>query len=175
MSSANSFQIIDLIALTDDFDLHTNHSCRFASESSQKWLSHLTDIDNGTPVLSPRERSGLTSMKMGLLAALCFPRCDAPQLRVLTDFLTLLFISNARVFSDEDTPWHPMTTAPENSNGIDILASHTLFKQCVYQFPFIHSYHSYDTTYIASSRKSHAHSKPHPSSHQHGSRVSHIP
>lgn len=145
MSLANSFQVIDLIALTDDFDLHTNHSCRFASESSQKWLSHLTDT--GTPVLSPRERSGLTSMKMGLLAALCFPRCDAPQLRILTDFLTLLFISNARVFSsDEDTAWHPITTAPDNSTGIDILASHTLFKQCVYQFPVIHSYRSYNLT-----------------------------
>ncbi|EDR02543.1 uncharacterized protein LACBIDRAFT_309500 [Laccaria bicolor S238N-H82] len=134
MSSANSFQVIDLIALTDDFDLHTNHSCRFASESSQKWLSNLTDTDNGTPVLSPRERSGITSMKMGLLAALCFPRCDAPQLRLLTDFLTLLFISNARVFSSSDEEETSWTIAPENNvTGIDILASHTLFKHIVPQ------------------------------------------
>ena len=96
-------------------------------------------------MISPAELSYLCFTKLGLLASLCFPTCDAPQLRLLTDFSTILFYSNIRALSCtpngdsnnsiQDTMWHTTKernddeSAARREDGLDILKNHVLFKQ----------------------------------------------
>ena len=137
MPLSHSFQIPDLLGTISPLELRTNRFCRFATDTSEKWFFDQTDC------LSPAELSYLRSTKFGLLAALCFPTCDAPQLRLLTDFLTILFYSHIRAFSHSDASvliTQPMTeqqirndesptsfTKPKS--GLDILENQALFKQ----------------------------------------------
>lgn len=130
-----SFQLPDLLGIIRSLELRTNRLCRFATDTSEKWFFEETNC------LSTAELSYLHSTKLGLLAALCFPTCDAPQLRLLTDVLTMLFYSHLRTFSDTgysdlsiQATWP--TTEQKTSNeespaqsGLDILQNHVLFKQ----------------------------------------------
>ena len=137
-----SFQLPDLLGIISCLELRTNRFCPFATDTSEKWFSE--EINN---CISPAELSYLRSTKLGLLAALCFPTCDAPQLRLLTDFLTMLFYSNIRAFSltqaghsssSNATPdmWNATrerndeeSATRHQENGLDILENHVLFKQ----------------------------------------------
>ncbi len=46
-------------------------------------------------------KAAYSGLQVGLLAALCFPTCNLPQLRLATDFLTLLFLWNDDTLSFE--------------------------------------------------------------------------
>lgn len=139
---SHSFQLPDLLGIISCLELRTNRFCPFATDTSEKWFFKETNN-----IISPTELSYLRSTKLGLLAALCFPTCDAPQLRLLTDFLTMLFYSNIRALSSISqagnssqataTVWN-ITTERKNDDetatqraksGLDILENHDLFKQ----------------------------------------------
>ena len=101
MSSTISYKLPDLAILTRTFELRTNQNCRAVSVASEKWLSEPV---NGTDILDASEREALGGgvetgllLRLGLLASLCYPTCDAQQLRLATDFLGLLFCSNYQV------------------------------------------------------------------------------
>ena len=138
---SHSFQLPDLLGIISCLELRTNRFCLFATNTSEKWF--LEEINHS---FSPEELSYLRSTKLGLLAALCFPTCDAPQLRLLTDFLTMLFYSNIRALSltqagnsnnsIQATMWHRTTTEGDDDesvnrrdSGLDLLQNHVLFKQ----------------------------------------------
>lgn len=139
---SHSFQLPDLLGIISCLELRTNRFCLFATNTSEKWF--LEEINHS---FSPEELSYLRSTKLGLLAALCFPTCDAPQLRLLTDFLTMLFYSNIRALSltqaghsnnntIQATMWHSTTTEGDDDesvnrreSGLDLLQNHVLFKQ----------------------------------------------
>ncbi|OAX40003.1 terpenoid synthase [Rhizopogon vinicolor AM-OR11-026] len=72
-----SVQLPDLFASCSPFELRVNRHCRSVSQASEAWL----------------RETGLRSecaMKVGLWAALCYPGADSSQLRLATDFLSLL-------------------------------------------------------------------------------------
>ena len=140
MPSSHSFQLPDLLGIITPLELRTNRFCRFATDTSEKWFFEETNC------LSTEELSHLRSIKLGLLAALCFPTCDAPQLRLLTDFLTMLFYSNMRAFTSsieysgasiqgiwsitqQKMPSDEGLTFTERESGLDILENHVLFQQ----------------------------------------------
>ena len=140
MPLSHSFQIPDLLGTISPLELRTNRFCRFATDTSEKWFFEQTNC------LSPTELSYLRSTKFGLLAALCFPTCDAPQLRLLTDFLTILFYSHIRAFSStghSDASVHitqPITeqqirndesptSFTKAKSGLGMLENQALFKQ----------------------------------------------
>lgn len=80
-----SFQIPDLTKLctSHDLELRANAHCRAVSAASlQTFIGLVKDED---------EAERIRDMQLGLLAALCFPTCDMPQLRTATDLLMLLF------------------------------------------------------------------------------------
>ncbi|PSR74574.1 hypothetical protein PHLCEN_2v9751 [Hermanssonia centrifuga] len=94
---ATSYQLPDLVALCGEtFELRTNNHCRNATLASQKWAGEygLLNEDEG-------RKAAYSGLQVGLLAALCFPTCDLPQLRLATDFLTLLFLWNDDTLSLE--------------------------------------------------------------------------
>ncbi|KAF8229233.1 terpenoid synthase [Tricholoma matsutake] len=93
---APSYQLPDLLLLSRSFELRTNHSCHRVSLASEDWLLGLknTDLDS---VLTKSEQSSLHAMKIGLLAALCFPSCDGTPLKLLTDFLNFLVLADERI------------------------------------------------------------------------------
>jgi hypothetical protein len=86
-----SYQLPDLLSLIRNakFELRINNYCRNIAQSSEKWLK---DTLNGQEASAWK---ALRATKVGLLVALCFPTCDAPQLRLITDFMSLLLLSNA--------------------------------------------------------------------------------
>ena len=148
MPLSHSFQLPDLLGIISSLELRTNRFCPFATDTSEKWFFEETNC------ISPAELSYLRSTKLGLLAALCFPTCDAPQLRLLTDFLTMLFYSNIRAFSSTAHSSNSIqaTTRTERDNndenatrreesGLDILENHVLFKQ--FSEKKIHSLHTF--------------------------------
>ena len=86
-----TFQIPNLISLCGDtFQLRTNRHCRAAAKASLEWASahrewdihRIADID-----------AFLEMYEVPLLAALCFPSCDFPQLKTIIDVLTCSFCS----------------------------------------------------------------------------------
>ena len=134
MPLSHSFQLPDLLGIISCLELRTNRFCPFATDTSEKWFFEEINC------ISPAELSYLRSTKLGLLAALCFPTCDAPQLRLLTDFLTMLFYSNIRALSltgHSNNSIQATTTERNNDesatrrdSGLDILLeNHILFKQ----------------------------------------------
>ena len=90
-----SLQLPDLMSFCSVFELRANKHCRGVSKASEKWLQ-----ESGI-VLSSMAWS---AAKPGLLAAACHPNADAPQLRFITDFLSLLLRHRERVtISKEDS------------------------------------------------------------------------
>ncbi|KAI0668209.1 terpenoid synthase [Trametes maxima] len=66
------------------FDLRHNPHCRAVTLASEKWAL-------STPLfLDAEEEARLPSARLGLLAALCFPTCDASQLLAITKFLIVI-------------------------------------------------------------------------------------
>ncbi|KAF8151522.1 isoprenoid synthase domain-containing protein [Crassisporium funariophilum] len=137
MSLSQSFQLPDLISIVGLLELRTNRHCRFATDTSERWFSEVS----GGEILTENELSYLHTTKIGLLAALCFPTCDAPQLRLLTDFLTLLFYSNKRSseysgkavaalwsFQDLGSTEHLPSS---RKSGMDMLKRHELLKHII--------------------------------------------
>ena len=136
---SHSFQLPDLLGILSCLELRTNRFCLFATDTSEKWFFEEINC------ISPVELSYLRSTKLGLLAALCFPTCDSPQLRLLTDFLTMLFYSNIRALSftqaghssnSIQAMWNTTTecnddeeSATRRENCLDVLENHVLFKQ----------------------------------------------
>ena len=79
-----SYQIPDLPKLVGEpFQLRTNRHCRAVSEASQAWAEQQAFLDED-------ELQALPKTRLGLLASLCFTTCDVNQLRVATDFFTVL-------------------------------------------------------------------------------------
>lgn len=66
------------------FELRCNPHCHSVTLSSEKWA--LTNPF----FLDASEEARLPGARLGLLAALCFPRCDAGQLLAITKFLIVL-------------------------------------------------------------------------------------
>lgn len=148
MSSNQSYQLPDLLGIIGSLELRTNRHCRFATEASEGWLqttsTATTTTSSGHKILSANELSYLPSTKIGLLCALCFPTCDAPQLRVLTDFVTLLFYSvlrekNIGSSSESDDGMLPESDVQAQitsgyvcetpSSGFDLLLKHDLLRE----------------------------------------------
>ncbi|KAJ3531116.1 hypothetical protein NM688_g7618 [Phlebia brevispora] len=76
-----SYHLPDLVALCgDSFELRTNPHCRAATEASLHWASMHGLFDDNMKDFAPR-------FQWGLLAALCFPTCDYPQLELIMDCL----------------------------------------------------------------------------------------
>ena len=85
MPSGTSYQIPNLPTLCGDaFELRTNRHCRVATQASQQWAQAQGFLD-------AEETDALKGARLGLLAALCFTTCDAPQLQLAADFVTLMF------------------------------------------------------------------------------------
>ncbi|KIL60790.1 hypothetical protein M378DRAFT_187717 [Amanita muscaria Koide BX008] len=138
-TTTSSIQIPDLPSLTRSFELHTNQACHSTTLSSEAWFL-------GTPVLSDQqERNILPSAKFGLLSGLCFPTCDPTQLRLLTDFVTVLGLAHERVLraktvdavgwsqsgsctADNDDDDDDDDRDQQCKRGIEVLNDHELFK-----------------------------------------------
>ncbi|KAF7290691.1 hypothetical protein MIND_01309400 [Mycena indigotica] len=95
MPTTSSVQLPDFLALTRVFSLRTNRHCyTVTAASEQAWLV--------SELLSDDERSALKSLKTGLWAAVCFPTCDASQLRLAMDFMTALLLHSSRMRCGKD-------------------------------------------------------------------------
>ena len=119
MTSA-SYQLPDVLEGCRSLTLRTNHHCRSVTEASLKWLDTV-------PGISKDDLEYVNSAKFGLLASLCFPTCDAPQLQMVTDFWTLFSVTNRRALRNSQPGWS------ENSSETDTvsLTDHELLKWCV--------------------------------------------
>lgn len=102
-AAPKSYQLPNLLSYAKPFGLRTNRHCRAASRASETWfLQGLPEPQpnaaGGQPSreedVSIRRQLEVRGTKPGLLAALCYPVCDASQLRLVTDFLSLLMIEN---------------------------------------------------------------------------------
>ncbi|KAF9236127.1 isoprenoid synthase domain-containing protein [Melanogaster broomeanus] len=89
-----SVQLPDLLSICSTFELRTNRHCRAVSQASERWL-----VASGVALRSLEWRAA----KPGLLAAACYPNTDAPQLRLITDLLSLLLYSNEQSSADAGT------------------------------------------------------------------------
>ncbi|KAH7926001.1 terpenoid synthase [Leucogyrophana mollusca] len=93
-----SVQLPDLLASTSPFELRTNRHCRSVSSASEKWLKEV-GVDVGDQ---------WRKTKVGLLAALCYPRADPTQLRLVTDFLSLLVAADEHGYDGAHDPFARM-------------------------------------------------------------------
>ncbi|KAF9559391.1 terpenoid synthase [Agrocybe pediades] len=145
MSSNRSFQLPDLLSIVKPLELRTNRHCRAVTDASEKWFTG-TLKEQGE--LTETELSYLRPMKAGLLCSLCFPTCDAPQLRILTDLTTLLLYSGFRDYSFNDCrtdrrfSWNFQSSLGKSSStkifkvhtdGFEMLNGHALLKHIVKQ------------------------------------------
>jgi len=137
MTHCHSFQLPDLLAIVGSLELRTNPHCHFVTDGYENWISGEPDM------LTADELTYLRPAKLGLLAALCFPTCDVPQLRILTDFIVTMFYSGMR----ECAPGHSsnlsnlmeeplrqsytmeVSKSEDRQSAIGILKVHELFKQ----------------------------------------------
>ena len=144
--SSVSIQLPDLPTLTRAFELRANKACRSVSLASEACFLNpnpASEPDNNF-ILSRTERALLPSVKIGLLSSLCFPTCDPPQLRFLTDFMTLLTFTHERLIRARnlaESGWCPRVAGdaaesdelrPQETvvkSGIEILNEHELFKR----------------------------------------------
>ncbi|KAK2467452.1 hypothetical protein APHAL10511_000307 [Amanita phalloides] len=150
-SASLSIQLPDLPSLTRCFELRANKSCRSVALASE---SRFLDLSSDNPIsLSNAERALLSSAKIGLLSGLCFPTCDPPQLRFLTDFMTLLTFAHERLSharNPTESGWEGLRSQTTDSSstdsklaegvkpkstarsGVDVLEKHELFKYLIH-------------------------------------------
>ena len=128
MPGSPSYQLPDLLSLTRTFELRTNRFCRSATVASEAWLLSLKKADMHD-ALTEAEKTLLHTMKGGLLAAVCFPDCDLPQLRFLTDFLNMLFLSARRLQHTPNSDESGWKCGGQSETGNDhSLGHHELFQ-----------------------------------------------
>ncbi|KAJ7472059.1 isoprenoid synthase domain-containing protein [Mycena latifolia] len=121
MPSTPSVQLPDLLSLSRAFDLRTNRHCHAVTHASEQWFA------TQGHALTEDERASLRSLKIGLWASTCFPTSDLPQLRLATDFLTLLLTCNARLSRARtlcDCGW----TEGRSQGGWECLSDNILFR-----------------------------------------------
>ncbi|KAJ7140085.1 isoprenoid synthase domain-containing protein [Mycena crocata] len=121
MPGTASVQLPVLVGLTRAYTLRTNRHCHATTSASEQWFMTQQNL------LTEEERGTLRSMKIGLWAAVCFPTCDPPQLRLATDFLTALSVYNtrqARARTMRDFGWNGETAS---------LAENDLFRHIIPQ------------------------------------------
>ncbi|KAF8333389.1 hypothetical protein F5887DRAFT_679723 [Amanita rubescens] len=139
--SSTSIQLPDLPTLTRSFELRANKACRSVTLTSEARFLKPKPISGSEPdiTLSNSERAIVPTAKIGLLCGLCFPTCDPPQLRFLTDFMTVLTFAHQRLVLARNFAqsgwWLSQTGAVEcnvpqesTNRGIEILNEHELFK-----------------------------------------------
>ncbi|KDQ49747.1 hypothetical protein JAAARDRAFT_42584 [Jaapia argillacea MUCL 33604] len=116
MLSTPSYQLPDLRSFIEPhFDLRVNPRCKAASVASQSWLLATPNLLVNSSSSTPRRRvrheltlgqsqkaALLKSSNVGLLAATSFPTCDQAQLRLVTDFLSLLIVGEGRCLLDSE-------------------------------------------------------------------------
>ncbi|KAJ6577928.1 isoprenoid synthase domain-containing protein [Mycena capillaripes] len=122
MPGSTSVQLPDLLGLSRAFDLRTNRHCYTVTAASEK--SFVTEQND----LSDDERAALGFMKIGLWASTCFPTCDPPQLRLATDFLTLLVVCNCRLAQAQtlrECGW----IDEQPSDSLSCLSKNSLFRE----------------------------------------------
>jgi hypothetical protein len=118
---APSYQLPDLPLFVQTIELRTNPAlCRAMLEDAEKWFSSPGRLP--IPVL----REHLSSMKIGLLAAVCFPSSDPNRLRFLADFLTVVVLFSEHI---KETPQaaSPCWNNVNDEDGIQTLFSNTFF------------------------------------------------
>jgi hypothetical protein len=141
--SSTSIQLPDLPTLTRAFELRANKACRSVTLTSEARFLKPKPISGSESdiTLSNSERAIVPTAKIGLLCGLCFPTCDPPQLRFLTDFMTVLTFAHQRLVlarNFAESGWRPTRTGavecnvPQESinSGIEILNEYELFKGC---------------------------------------------
>lgn len=80
-----SFQIQDLAKLcSEHFEPRANQHCRVVNDATCRWVDEYGFLEE-------EERARLPDMQIALLAAMCFPTCDMPQLKTAEDLLMILF------------------------------------------------------------------------------------
>ncbi|KAF8880999.1 hypothetical protein BD779DRAFT_1675667 [Infundibulicybe gibba] len=134
MSSGNlSVQLPDLVTISSAFELRANHRCKPASIASEQWLRDSVPLGSA-------EQSIVHSSKVGLLAALCFPICDTPQLRVAADFLSLLVFSNSRADQADDLAGCGWLDAPSDlgMGWTESFGNHALFQHIIPSIQRLH-------------------------------------
>jgi len=114
MDTTPSFQLRNFVALCgENFELQSNRHCRNASEAALRWAAECG-------FSTQEELKALPSQKLGLLASLCLPGCDYPQLLIVTKWLILTT--------------HHLDTTREAARGI--LAFEEIWGQLCRETPF---------------------------------------
>lgn len=86
-TSTASYQLPDLVGLCgDSFELRSNPRCRDATAASLDWAEK-----HG--LYKEEKKSTVEKQQLGLLASLCFPTCDFPQLKLVTDSMLFTVLS----------------------------------------------------------------------------------
>lgn len=108
MPVTRGYFIPDLTNLFDSTQSYNPHADTVAAVSD-KWL------DDGCPGLSPKARKLIYDLRGPVLAAYCYPTCDAYRYRVVADFLNLIFhldnISDGMLANEADTLSHVVMNA----------------------------------------------------------------
>ncbi|EGN97723.1 hypothetical protein SERLA73DRAFT_92947 [Serpula lacrymans var. lacrymans S7.3] len=99
--SVASIQLPDLPSFCNAIELRANSHCRPVTQASQKWLKQ---VGLGCPAEGNANCEALSwgAMKVGLLAALCYPRADATQLRLSMDVLSLMLWTAERLVASNE-------------------------------------------------------------------------
>ncbi|KAG7440987.1 terpenoid synthase [Guyanagaster necrorhizus] len=118
-----SFQLPDILSYSRSFNLRANKHCRRITDASEAWIR-----TQDPPILNEAECETLTGVKAGLLASLCFPTCDGPQLRLFTDLCTLMVYSNARLWRQ---PLRSCWSGDGTGNGVDLFSGHRILVHLV--------------------------------------------
>ncbi|KAL4062649.1 isoprenoid synthase domain-containing protein [Scleroderma yunnanense] len=107
-------QLPDILSICSPFELRTNRHCKAVSQASEKWLT-----DSGSRALASMN---WRSLKVGLLAAACYPTADVPQLKLITDVLSLLIYQIDHTNQDIPTQDSGVTDAASSDSERDIFS-----------------------------------------------------
>ncbi|KAG9225377.1 hypothetical protein PLEOSDRAFT_1069096 [Pleurotus ostreatus PC15] len=126
MNRGASYQLPDLTSLVRDFELHTNPHC------------HAISLTSGPgKLINERDKACWRGMKAGLLASLCFPTCDAPQLKDLADIMSAFICIQVRLVGACDMGecgWTPSEGEGQvGSGGWELLAQNALLARLIPQ------------------------------------------
>ncbi len=122
MNRGASYQLPDLPSLVRDFELHTNRHCHAISLSGP-----------GKLVGDERDEACRRGMKAALLASLCFPTCDAPQLKLLADLMSAFICIQVRLIGAPDMArcgWTSSKVEADAASGSwELLAQNSLLRR----------------------------------------------